>query len=133
VLAHVDGHEHQNYVLHHRCASDEPPTLGSGDYWEVSTAAHIDWPQQSRMIELFSQPNGSMGMDLTMIDHNGPANPGAGTASPQIDRLASIGRELSFNDYQTGPKSGSDARGAREDRNVIVDLGRPFPCDRPCR
>jgi hypothetical protein len=133
VLAHVNGHEHQNIVQEHRCARDEPPTPGDGDYWEVSTAAHIDWPQQSRMIELFHQEDGTMSMALTMLDHDGPANPGNGSsADDQVLRLASIGRELAFNDYQTGPKSGSDARGSREDRNVIVDLKRPFPCDRPC-
>ena len=145
VIAHVDGHEHNNAVIHHRCSREtrEPdPTLGLGDYWEVNTAAHIDWPQQSRMIEFFHQPDTTLAMGLTILDHNGPANPGApkpgelvaqGNAGQQVDRLASIGRELSYNDYQAGPKSGSDARGGKNDRNVIIDMKRPFPCDKPCQ
>jgi metallophosphoesterase (TIGR03767 family) len=133
VLAHVDGHEHQNFVKHHSCDQNDLPAGLPGDYWEVSTASHIDWPQQSRMIELFHQDDGSMAMALTILDHDGPANPGDGPAdAPNVLRLASIGRELAFNDYQAGPKSGSDARGTREDRNVIIDLKRPFPCATPC-
>jgi hypothetical protein len=38
-------------------------------------------------------------------------------------RLASVGREISYNDYQ----SSRGARGSREDRNVIVPLGKPPP------
>jgi hypothetical protein len=141
VLAYVAGHEHQNYVLHHSCADDAPPTPGAGDFWEVSTAAHIDWPQQSRMIELFHQTDGEMALALTVLDHDGPANPGGppptpsqGDAGDQVLRLASIGRELAFNDYQLGPKSGAgDARGGDGDRNVIIDLDRPFPCEESCQ
>ena len=40
-------------------------------------------------------------------------------------RLASIGRELAFNDYQVYPAEG--ARGDRDDRNVIIPLERPWP------
>jgi hypothetical protein len=125
VLAHVTGHEHNNYVQHYRCEADSPPTPGPGDFWEVSTAAHIDWPQQSRMIELVDD-GGSMDMVLTILDQAGAANPGAGTASDDVLRLASIGRELSYNDYQLGKFS--NGRGSKGDRNLIVPLDRPFPC-----
>jgi 3',5'-cyclic AMP phosphodiesterase CpdA len=123
VIAHVDGHEHANYVEHHRCASDFPPTPGPGNFWQISTAAHIDWPQQSRMIELVNI-GGQMSFVLTMLDHLGPANPGAsGQAPDEVPRLASIGRELAYNDYQ-GSRA---ARGGRQDRNVILPTGRPAP------
>jgi hypothetical protein len=129
VLAHVDGHEHSNTVIHHPCSE---PTQGPGDFWEIGTAAHIDWPQQSRMLELFRDDDDTLSLAATMIDHMGAANPGGGRATPNVERLASIARELAYNDYQTGPKSGTDARGSREDRNVIIRLGRPFPCGTPC-
>lgn len=127
VLAHVDGHEHQNYVLKHPC---DEPGQGPNKYYEVSTAAHIDWPQQSRMLELVKTGN-EMSLVLTILDHDGPAYPGApgpnffgqGDAGQQPLRLASIGREIGFNDYQ----SSRSARGSREDRNVIVPLGKPPP------
>jgi hypothetical protein len=41
----VNGHEHENFVHEHGC---EDPGQGPNRFWEISTAAHIDWPQQSR-------------------------------------------------------------------------------------
>jgi hypothetical protein len=126
VLAFVNGHEHANYVEHRECEADEPPALGPGDFWEVSTAAHVDWAQQARMIELVAD-GGELKMVLTILDHAGPAYPGAGRAGDDVLRLASIGRELAYNDYQGGRFTGG--RGDRDDRNLIVPLRRPFPCD----
>jgi hypothetical protein len=129
-IGHVAGHEHENYVLKHRC--EDPPAQQSGKFpfWEISTAAHIDWPQQSRMLE-FVRLGGKMALVLTLIDHDGPANPGGppperieqGRAGEQPVRLASIARELSYNDYQ----SSRGARGERTDRNVIIPLEEAPP------
>jgi metallophosphoesterase (TIGR03767 family) len=131
VIAHVAGHEHENYIERHRCAQDEPPTPGPGEFWHVSTAAHIDWPQQSRMIELIDNGNGTMSLALTMIDHDGPPNPGGapathpdqGQAADDVLRLAAIGREIAYNDYQ----GSRGARGAPEDRNLLIVIDRPPP------
>ncbi|HVL95574.1 MAG TPA: hypothetical protein VM266_06905 [Solirubrobacteraceae bacterium] len=117
VIAHVDGHEHENYVLQHRC---EDPGQGTNPFWEISTAAHIDWPQQARMIELVNA-GGRLSLVLTIIDHLGPARPGSGNASDQPVELASIAREIAYNDYQ----GSRGARGTRADRNVIVPTGKP--------
>ena len=129
VLAHVTGHEHNNYVEHYQCAGDQPPTPGAGDFWEVSTAAHVDWPQQARMIELV-RDGPQMDLVLTILDHDGPANPGSGPlgegVASDVVRLASIAREIAYNHYQLGKFS--TGRGKRDDRNLIVPLGRPFPC-----
>jgi 3',5'-cyclic AMP phosphodiesterase CpdA len=130
VLGHVDGHEHANYVLSHKC---EDPGQGQNPFYEISTAAHIDWPQQSRMIELVND-GGSMSLVLTMLDHAGPAvaggpgagpdsDPASGSAGAEPLRLASIGREIGYNDYQAD----RSAAGDRTDRNVIVPLGKPAP------
>jgi hypothetical protein len=139
-LAHVSGHEHANYVERHKCAGDSPPpprctgqaTCPNPTFWNISTSAHIDWPQQSRMIELVND-GGKMSFVLTMIDHDGPPNPGGapqprdgqGQAANQVQRLASIGREIGYNDYQAGKFSG--AEGGRQDRNVILPTDRPPP------
>jgi 3',5'-cyclic AMP phosphodiesterase CpdA len=121
VLAHVDGHEHANAVERHGCASDDPPTPGTNPYfWEIGTAAHIDWPQQSRMIELVKH-RGKLWFVLTMVDHAGPPNPGSGPAPSGPVGLASVGREIAYNDYQ-GDRA---ARGRRQDRNVILPTDRP--------
>ena len=141
VLAHIAGHEHENYVQHYDCKGPEATSaVGPGDFWHVSTAAHIDWPQQARMIELVTERDGTMSLVLTMLDHAGPAYPGGpqperqtpaqGQAGDQVPRLAAIARELGYNDYQQSRGS----RGDRADRNVIIRLGRPFPCPEtgPC-
>ncbi len=137
VLAHVAGHEHENYVQPHECADDQPPpptcaappACPNPYFWEISTAAHIDWPQQARMIELVDI-DGELSFVLTILDHNGPANPmgqssgdDQGQASAAIPRLAGIAREIAYNDYQ----GSRGARGLREDRNVILPTDRPPP------
>ena len=130
LLAHVSGHEHENYVERHECAGDDPPTPGPGYFVHVSTAAHIDWPQQSRTIELVDTGDGNIALVLTMLDHNGAPNPGNsksleggdGNAGQGTQKLASIAREIAFNDYQ----SSRGARGGAGDRNVIVVLPRPW-------
>jgi metallophosphoesterase (TIGR03767 family) len=149
VIAHIAGHEHDNYNWHYHCNTNhingapEGPedATGPGDFWHVSTSAHLDFPQQSRMIEFID--NGrlvrnrkTMSMVLTVVDHAGPPRPPAFGAIPDVLRLASIGREISYNDYQavlpTDPgvksrMSDRPARGGRIDRNVIIVLNRASP------
>ncbi len=132
VLAHVAGHEHQNFVERHECEQDQPPTPGAGDFWEVSTASHIDWPQQSRMIELIDNAGTDMSLAVTMLDHDGPPDPGNAPAFPiargasgeQVLKLASIGREIAYNDYQ-GSRGAIGA--SVSDRNAILPLEQPWP------
>jgi metallophosphoesterase (TIGR03767 family) len=122
LLAHVAGHEHENYVRHHTCAAEvTAPTPGPGDFWEIGTAAHIDWPQQSRMIEFIDNGNKTMSMVLTILDHGGPPRPSTNPGG--VTNLASIARELAYNDYQNSRGS----RGSPEDRNLIIVLDRPAP------
>ncbi len=74
------------------------------------------------MIELVDH-GGKLGIVLTMLDHEGTANAGNGNASPSVQRLASIARELAYNDYQ----GARGARGGRQYRNVILATDRPPP------
>ena len=72
-----------------------------------------------------------MSLVLTILDHDGPANPGAplptilGKAMPASSRCGSprSAARSPINDYQ----SNRGARGARADRNVIIPLGKPPP------
>lgn len=134
VIAHVVGHEHENAVRSHDCES-KPPTPGYGsaqrNFWEVSTAAHLDWPQQSRTIELVDNQDGTMSLVLTMLDHEGHPNAGGpkpsydakGQSGEQVQKLAGIARELAYNDYQNSRGS----RGDDADRNVIIVIDKPWP------
>jgi len=125
VIAHVAGHEHENYLRHHTCEREETsPTTGTADFWEVATAAHIDWPQQARMIELIRNPRGrGMWLALTLLDHAGPPEPVWDPASADVLTLASVARELAYNDFQNNRAS----RGDRDDRNVVVKIARRWP------
>jgi metallophosphoesterase (TIGR03767 family) len=127
VLAYVAGHEHQNRIQPH-------PRAGGGGFWEIVTASHLDWPQQARVIELTQHGDDAFVIYSTIVDHLGPARPPAGprrpgkTAAPaEVQRLASIGRELSFNDPQVenGEDGRPDRRGSRFDRNVALVIPRP--------
>ena len=80
------------------------------------------------MIELVRY-GGQLHLVLTLLDHDGPANPGSGVLGEgqagDVLRLASIARELGYNDYQAGKYS--TGRGERDDRNLILPTGKPPP------
>jgi hypothetical protein len=127
----VNGHEHANRVE----AFERPPGELRGGFWEINTASHIDWPQQSRVIDIVDNQDGSLSIWATIIDHAAPAEPG-GAPAPRdgqaqsgeaVARLASISRELSFNDPHgsTGEDVNSNARGGEEDRNVELVVWDP--------
>jgi hypothetical protein len=95
VVAMIDGHTHRNQVWAHRRED------GSGGFWEVNTAAHIDWPQQSRLIEITDNRDGTLSIFATMLDHDGPAAYDGRTGDPLV--LAGLARELAVNDWQQPP------------------------------
>ena len=67
VVLWVNGHTHRNTVIPHRA-----PT--GGGFWEVNTAAHIDWPQQSRVLELVDNQDGTLSIFGTILDMAAPAS-----------------------------------------------------------
>ena len=38
-------------------------------FWEINTASHIDWPQQSRLIEIMDNRDGTLSLFGTLLDH----------------------------------------------------------------
>jgi metallophosphoesterase (TIGR03767 family) len=119
----VNGHTHRNTVTPY--ARPAGAAVGGG-FWEVNTAAHIDWPQQARTVEIVDNRNGTLSIFGTLVDHNGPVSYGANPTSPL--QLASLSRELGANDWQEGPSpAGTDGRRGRiEDRNVELLVPAPF-------
>jgi metallophosphoesterase (TIGR03767 family) len=119
VVAFVNGHEHRNHVEAFR--RDESSGQAGG-FWQINTASHIDWPQQSRTIDVFDNNDGTLSLFGTILDHAAAPNPGGEEASASVSRLASISRELSYND----PDKNDGARGDADDRNVELLVRNPY-------
>jgi metallophosphoesterase (TIGR03767 family) len=115
VIAWVNGHTHDNVVD----ARPDPAGRTNG-FWDIGTAAHIDWTCQSRIVEVAIREDRTISVYCTMVDHAAPAEPRAATG---VLRLASIHRELAANDYQYG--FDSKGPGKPEDRNVELILPGP--------
>ena len=113
VIAWVNGHTHRNQVWAHKRAD------GTGGFWEINTASHIDFPQQSRLIELADNKDGSLSIFTTMVDHAGSVGNRSLTSTVG---MAGLARELAANDPQ-GRTSG--ASGATADRNVELLVKKP--------
>ncbi|MEA2446882.1 MAG: hypothetical protein QOK47_519, partial [Actinomycetota bacterium] len=114
VIAWVNGHSHLNVIV------DRPSPHRAGGFWDIGTAAHIDWSCQSRLVEVVDNKDGTLSIFCTMFDHAAPVTPGG---NDPVLKLASISRELAANDFQAGFGTGS---GGIEDRNVELVLPRPF-------
>jgi 3',5'-cyclic AMP phosphodiesterase CpdA len=113
VVAWVNGHTHSNSLLPHA-------RTGGGGLWEINTASHIDWPQQSRLIEVVDNHDETISLFTTMLDHGAPLKPGPELSGPM--KLASLGRLLAANDFQEREET---RRGKRKDRNVELLLPAP--------
>jgi metallophosphoesterase (TIGR03767 family) len=124
VVAWVNGHTHHNDVQPH--ARPAGAAVGGG-FWEINTASHVDWPQQSRIVELVDNGDGTLSIFGTIVDH---AAPSAWPANPSTPlELAALSRELAANDPQrdaeTADRDGK--RGTVQDRNVELLVRAPFP------
>ncbi len=118
-IAWVAGHSHDNVV------NPFPNPGGPGGFWSIRVAAEADWPQQSRLLEVFDNHDGTLSIFGTILDHVGqsvaPA-PGTAAAGMDLNDLASAGRTMSFNDLQSGAPIGE---GQADDRNVELLLDDP--------
>ena len=120
VIAWVNGHTH----VHSVTPVFDEASADSGGFWQITTASHIDWPQQARLIELLAADEGLV-LCSTVIDSAGPVSYG-GTGTP--DDLAALGRELAANDWQVRDHitaEGGAGAGQPADRNVILPVDWP--------
>ncbi len=118
VIAYVAGHTHENRVTPFA-------REGGGGFWGIETASEIDWPIQSRLLEIMDNRDGTISMFGTIVDHGASlVTPERDTPADAFDEqtLASIGREMSLNDPQVGAPGGE---GRPEDRNVELLLPDP--------
>jgi metallophosphoesterase (TIGR03767 family) len=91
VVAWVNGHTHSNEI---RPMPD--PAGRSGGFWQITTASHVDFPEQARIVEVVDNADGTLSVFTTMIEHAAPVATDHGDLSPL--GLASISRELAAND-----------------------------------
>jgi metallophosphoesterase (TIGR03767 family) len=125
VVAWVNGHTHVNNIIAHRRPSG---WQARGGFWEINTAAHIDFPEQSRIVELVDNRDGTLSIFGTIIDSLAPLK---WTATGNPMQLAALSRELAANDWLARvphlDAEGHDGRrGAVSDRNVELLVHTPF-------
>ena len=118
VILWIAGHEHRHHV---EWVGDRSANVG---FWHVETASHIDWPQQSRTIEVVKDESGDIYIGMTVIDHAGDLTyEGDGTPGD----LAALSRLLSANDWQRRPELNEvdgflALQGAPEERDVVLKI-----------
>ena len=83
VVAWLVGHRHINRI--------EARPGDSGGFWEITTSSTIDWPSQTRAIEIIRHRDASIELVCTMRDHHDP--PGG---------LAALHRDLAHRFTTTG-------------------------------
>jgi hypothetical protein len=102
VLAALSGDTHRNRIVAERTPA--------GGYWQITTSALADFPQQARMLRVRETPGGGAVLETWMVD-----------TAP--DPLADTARALAYLDAQGG-RPDHDA-GRRTDRNVRLYRAAP--------
>ncbi len=127
VIAWVNGHEHNNRVTAQKAPKGQAPDRG---FWEINTSAHIDWPQQARLIEVAFQAGTGEQPDVvilygTLVDSAAPVKPDP--AMDNISYLASLSRYQSYKDacLRKG-QADCSSTGTGKDRNVKLIEIAPF-------
>ena len=121
-IAFVVGHIHENEIT--------PYEKGSGGFWEIATAAEIDWPQQGRLIEVMDNRDGTLSIFGTVMDTAAPIGtpaPGSPANVFTDTQLGSLSRRIAANDPQVGVTGSvsQHAEGKRKDRNVELLIDDP--------
>ncbi|MDQ0849763.1 metallophosphoesterase (TIGR03767 family) [Arthrobacter sp. B3I9] len=117
VVAWMNGHAHWHRVTPHKGKYEH-----AGGFWEITTASLIDFPQQSRIIEIIDNGDGTLSIIATLVDHSTPES--VAYDGPHSARsLAALSLELASN------RPGLDhaaAVGTSTDQNVNLLLRKPF-------
>ena len=116
IVGWVNGHSHVNRIY----PRPDPAGRTQG-FWEINTAAHVDYPEHARLVEVVDNRDGTISIFATLIEHAAPAATQVGATDPI--GLAAISRELAVNEFQDNPL---DRLGAAGDRNVELVLRAPF-------
>lgn len=124
VVLWLNGHTHINTIRAHPDPDDATRGL-----WEVTTCAVVDWPCQTRVVELLDNADGTVSIVCTMLDHDTPLGPASIPAKDFTgDDIAALHREIAGN----VPWASFDSAraGTPTDRNVELRVPAPFPLSR---
>jgi hypothetical protein len=105
VVAWLVGHRHV-----HRVTAHPHPSGQGGGFWEITTASIIDWPSQTRAVEILLHSDGTLEIVCTLLDHR--AEPGS---------LAALHRDLTLRFAGDGA---GHMQGEAGDGNVRLILRR---------
>jgi 3',5'-cyclic AMP phosphodiesterase CpdA len=129
VIAWISGHVHDHNITFSKSE------LGDWGFWQIRTASHMDWPQQSRIIEIARTSDGRIAIGTQVFDHAGTPILDLESLSMQsqenlVDPLvmAGISRILAANDWQRfeGNNSLEVLEGRSDDRNAWLFLSDPL-------
>ena len=143
ILSLVVGHTHTHDITPY-----PDPSGKTQGFWQINTASHIDFPQQSRIIEIGENNDDTLSIFCTVFDHlsypnvdrgcfsTGPARTCCSYSSDDynckekytIEEMASISRELSYNDPFIVNKfdDAENRTGTPKDRNVELLIYNPL-------
>jgi metallophosphoesterase (TIGR03767 family) len=117
VIAWVSGHRHTN-----RITARPHPSGAGGGFWDIVTASIIDWPSQSRAVEILRLTDGQIVIATTAIDHHAAVSPGSDALS-SVNGLAAIHREVALNTSLLGGVRGpAKLTGRAVDRNALLSV-----------
>jgi metallophosphoesterase (TIGR03767 family) len=123
-VAYAVGHIHENEIRAYKARG------GRSGFWEIATAAEIDWPQQARLIELMDNGDGTLSIFGTVVDTAAPVETPAPGSQANVftdTQLGSLSRRIAANDPQVGFNGdvSSHAEGRPVDRNVELLVKDP--------
>ena len=120
VVLWLNGHTHTNTVR----ARPHPDDAGRG-FWEVTTCAVVDWPCQTRIVELLDDADGPLSIACTMVDHDSPLGVSGPAADYSGADIAALHRELAGNVPWAGFDSDARRHPVRPQRRAAP--ARPLP------
>ena len=120
VILWLNGHTHIHKVSFISALDPEDSAHG---IWQMTTSSLIDWPQQSRIIEIaVDKSNNHLLVFSTVLDHAAPVDPRSGDLDDPLT-LASWSRELAANHW-IHRNDGFEpvGHGSYLDRNVMIRI-----------
>jgi metallophosphoesterase (TIGR03767 family) len=129
VILWVAGHVHDHNIGFAKASQ------GEHGFWQIRTGSHMDWPQQSRVIEIAKTIDGRIAIGTVVFNHAGTTLLNLSElAAATVDDLenplylAGISRVLAANDWQrfAGREALEVLEGKPEDRNAWLWLQDPL-------